>query len=784
MKMIWKRVGALLLAGAMCLSLSACGDKDGGNSGNKGNTQTRQPAQNNQDTTEQHMLLAETLEFGYTTTYQSLDIQMQSPKTFSVGDKLFLQGYYNDTADLSQSGDRLCELDPSTGAARLIPMPALVNEGRTSENIQTMAPCADGSGYWAVTSTFTYREPDEPVEAENSDLYAAKKFDLDGNLLREIDLSDVAGDWFSCQAIAQDGSGYVYIVTNDGALLCYDENGSRRADIPLEAYVQDLVTAGNGAVLAVADTTEGDVVITRLGDGAAAGVLHPEGITPSSPLTVYGGNDDTVLLSDRTMLYRMNVATGETVALLSWMDSDINSPDISGVAGSEDTLLVVLTNTSYKTGETTMELGTLQKTNVNDIPQKTVLSLGTVDLDDNLRAALVDFNRTNANYRINLVDYGVYNTDEDYTLGSKQMEMDIVSGNCPDLIDLSGVNAANLNSKGVLANLSELLNHDETLSETDLMDGPLRAFRKDGTLYGIPYAFGFETLYGSVELLGERKSWTPQEMLEVLEGLNEDVQVMDHATQSDFLVTILYNNLESFVDYGTASCSFTSDAFKNLLRASACLPAAIEEPDEPEDGPDVKLELQQGNILLRTESVYDTDAIRGFLKLFIPENGIVNIGYPVESGVGAVLNIQGGIGISDTCQEKDGAWAFIRSLLTDDFQTDQWQLPVTVSAFDKVMKELQEPEYYIDMDSGEKVFVDSIGYIGITEYRLGDITDADIQEFKDYINGITHISTNADSDLLNIVMEEAAAFFVGDKTEDEVADLIQNRVNIYLGETS
>lgn len=154
----------------------------------------------------------------------------------------------------------------------------------------------------------------------------------------------------------------------------------------------------------------------------------------------------------------------------------------------------------------------------------------------------------------------------------------------------------------------------------------------------------------------------------------------------------------------------------------------------------------------------------------------------MDSGVGAIMDIDGGIAISETCAEKNGAWAFVKSILTDDYQTDQWQLPVTVSAFEAVMKELQEPEY--DIMDGEKVYRDSVGFIGITEYKLDDITDAEIQEFKDYINSMTHISTNVDSDLLNIVLEEAAAFFAGDKTEDEVADLIQNRVSIYLGENS
>ena len=36
----------------------------------------------------------------------------------------------------------------------------------------------------------------------------------------------------------------------------------------------------------------------------------------------------------------------------------------------------------------------------------------------------------------------------------------------------------------------------------------------------------------------------------------------------------------------------------------------------------------------------------------------------------------------------------------------------------------------------------------------------------------------------DIIQEEAAAFFNGDKTAEETARIIQNRVEIYLGEQS
>ena len=41
---------------------------------------------------------------------------------------------------------------------------------------------------------------------------------------------------------------------------------------------------------------------------------------------------------------------------------------------------------------------------------------------------------------------------------------------------------------------------------------------------------------------------------------------------------------------------------------------------------------------------------------------------------------------------------------------------------------------------------------------------------------------NDSADIMTIVLEEAELYFAGEKTAEEVAELIQNRVTIYLDE--
>ena len=46
------------------------------------------------------------------------------------------------------------------------------------------------------------------------------------------------------------------------------------------------------------------------------------------------------------------------------------------------------------------------------------------------------------------------------------------------------------------------------------------------------------------------------------------------------------------------------------------------------------------------------------------------------------------------------------------------------------------------------------------------------------------VSYNGNSEVLKIINEEAAAYFSGQKSVDEVASIIQSRIKIYVSENS
>jgi ABC-type glycerol-3-phosphate transport system substrate-binding protein len=611
---------------------------------------------------------------------------------------------------------------------------------------------------------------------------------MSGNVLGELDLTEATGEleYFYPQYVVQNAAGDLYIAS-DESILCFGSDGTQKETVSMtNKWIQSMASTGDGTVVVdYYDSDSGDMAVCTVEDGTLSAPMELTDINETSGLTLYPGDGNTLLVSDGTYLYSVDAATGTATKLLSWLDSDINGSNLTGVVASgEDRVLVLMNQWNMNSGEQTYELGILTKTPAEELPVRTILTLGAVYLGDTLQNAVIDFNRKSDTYRITLVDYSSYNTADDYEAGYKQLDLDVVSGNCPDIISLSSGNVDKYISKGVLADLAAMIEQDDSISMDDLLSGPLQAYTKDGKLYGMPQSFSLNTLIASKTLVGDRTSWTMEEMGDVIDSLDEDASVMTYMTNENFLTQMTYMNLSEFVDYSTASCSFDSDEFRRLLAVSKKLPTEDElygDDDEVSVWTDEWQEIQNGNVLMTQDYVSYTQAVKELYDLYTAENGFVNIGFPTTSGNGAMLGVSGGMAISAKSQYQEGAWEFIKTMISDDLQTDGWGIPVTVAAFDEMMADTMEKPYYMDGD--EKVYYDDTSYIGDTEYTLDPLTKAQLDEFKDYINGAA-ISGNYDSDIMDIITEEAAAYYSGDKSAEEVTKLIQNRVTIYLGETS
>jgi multiple sugar transport system substrate-binding protein len=122
------------------------------------------------------------------------------------------------------------------------------------------------------------------------------------------------------------------------------------------------------------------------------------------------------------------------------------------------------------------------------------------------------------------------------------------------------------------------------------------------------------------------------------------------------------------------------------------------------------------------------------------------------------------LAISAQSEEKDGAWEFIRTSLSVENQIRTDFFPSVQAALEHMLELARGGELYY---YGSQII----------------ITQDDADKLFDLMNRITHVSGNDDV-IIDIIREEAAYFFAGDKTAEDVARIIQNRVQTYVGEQS
>ena len=133
-------------------------------------------------------------------------------------------------------------------------------------------------------------------------------------------------------------------------------------------------------------------------------------------------------------VYSYNLGDEAVKKLMDFIDSDINSSYLYDMnAVSEKEFYGAISDDT--TGEELLMKFT--KVDPKDVKDKEVLTLACNYLDWNVRKYVVEFNKTNPNYRVRIVDYSQYNTDEDYTIGVTKLNTDIVSGKMPDILLLS-----------------------------------------------------------------------------------------------------------------------------------------------------------------------------------------------------------------------------------------------------------------------------------------------------------------------------------------------------------
>ena len=663
----------------------------------------------------------------------------------------------------------------------------------SSTSIQTMAAGADGT-LWLYRQTSRYA--DDGTEGDSiSELI---QLDAHGTLLRTItpvsdEETDDTDSWryTYIDSILSDDKGYVYTYDYQ-TVNVYGPDGSfvfSKSGDELNGQICQLSASEVGMTTSSAD---GKMVFKQLDPETKD--WGKETPVSSRAWNILPGNDVyAYFFMDNGNIFGERRDNGEVEKVVDWIACDVDSNSINSdrFGFLSDGRIVAVTYEYSDNGPSRQQVLVLNRVDAAAVTTKTELTLACFGLDYNLRSQIVKFNKSNPDYRIVVKDYSEYATDGDYNAGLTKLNTELISGNVPDiLVNGTELPIGQYAAKGLLEDLWPYLDADPEYSRDKLMTQPLNAAQTDGKLYRLPIDFGVTTAVGLGKVVGEYTTWTLADVNDALSKLPEGATVFNkYYTQAEMLKYCIAMNAENFMNWQDGTCSFDSDEFRALLEFVKPFPAEYDWQSDAEEYESDYTRLKNGKQLLYPTSISDFDSI--YYMFATLDHDVRFIGFPREDGSsGNAFNASCTLSISTACRDKSGAWAFIRSTLSNDYQENIWNYPIVKSVFEAKAQEAMTQEYETDAD-GNQILDDDGNPIPISTGGMsyGDEPMIELyavtQEQYDAVLALIDSTTSFvdyDQNVLDIISDEAAGYFAGSKTVEEASKLIQSRVSLYIQE--
>ena len=635
----------------------------------------------------------------------------------------------------------------------------------------------------------------------------------------EIDRIDASGLEEKLGLSEQDGYIGDTVMDNDGNFYVYmevyDENTYKTKIVVLDKELNVLfeVSLGNswGQLILLGDgsvamssyiydqlTGEGGQVL-RIIDKKTKDWSKKEYPMPANLGNVYSGSGKYLFYYDNgDSLYGYDAKKEEGEKILSWSSADINRSTLAFFTILEDGRVAAMTRSWGENGMET-EIAILTEQDASVLADRTILTYATMYLDYEMREKIIDFNKSQTDYRIEIKDYSEFNTNDDYNAGLTKLNTEIIAGQVPDILNTDGLPIRQYGAKGLLEDLWPYIEGDEELGGREgLMENVLKAAEEDGRLYQIFSSFSIRTVAGATGVVGENMSWTLDDLQSALATMPEGCAIFGEGdTKANMLSNVMAMQMDNFVDWTTGECYFESDEFIALLEFCNSFPLEFDWQNfDYEDYEDDYTRIAAGKQLLTRDYLYDFQSIQTDKFMFGGE--ITFVGYPREDGgVGSSFMVDGGMAMSTTCKDKEGAWTFIRETVmpqsseeSDYFYFNGWGFPVNRQDFDRMAEEAMTPNYILD-ENGEPM-LDENGepmedWTSRRHWSDGTILDmySTSQEEYDQIMALYEaIDTiySYDESIYSIVLDVAQRYFNDDITVEMAADQIQSRVKIYVNE--
>ena len=639
-----------------------------------------------------------------------------------------------------------------------------------NEHATVLSGAAISDGAWILTMEWI---PDGEDFANGTSKYSLLFINNKGSILHE---SLVDALFFADTAIMGmkiDKEGSIYILTRNMNAECrvevFSDNQEHAGSITITEDVSRLFYT-NGAMYGyINDSSTVRLMEISKNINEKTEILRLD--IASAPLLL-GSNNTELLYISNNNIYGYSLENNETTKKLNLAKSTINSANITFIYQFDDQYYCALYDYINSS-----ELVILSPSTI----QKEVLTLAALVQPNVLTNIVSTFNKMNSEYFIEIIDYS--QEPLNFNASMTALELDIIAGNIPDLFYLWKMPVEEFESQGLFLDLLPFMESDSQVKRSDLIDSLYSLLESNGHLYRAVSNFNLASILGKKTDLGMKNGWSFYEMAEYIWNTStEPALAFGYFSSRELLFEALckYNMVE-FIDWENGTCNFNTELFKELLAFCQYFPRMSSMRYEWGDTPDLIAEQRQQ--LAIEEEIYSFLGMQIFSAMY--GDTITFIGFPGDSGNGSAFSPFTSFAISSQTEKPELAWEFIEFILSEQLQTELFGngmagFPTNKAAFDKLITRFETQTYTIEED-GDIWGEHTIAACGEVRLLLIPATKDETNELQSLLNGITTLYSDYPQ-IIEILNEEVQYYFHGDKTEQEVIDNIQGRVQIYMSE--
>lgn len=800
MNKIIKRAAAFAMAAAMLLPLAGCGKP-----------------KESEIASKEHVFTAEQIPLPKGIDYVNT-IKYANEKLYVIGDRSWMEGEGETAEYKNETKLMVLAIDGTVEKETVISSSDDQNreEGISSwRSIRNMDVGSDGN-LVSLDNVNSWNETDN----ENSEEYFIVKYDSEGNRISEVSLKKIqdaakeasGDDYFYINSFIPTDDGK-YLLLNRNKIFVADDSGALLNTIEYSAaddntYMYGLYKTGDGRIVTYVSISK--QVGNEWESNSKIVVIDTENNKFGDEFEFNSGSNNfmngtekyDLLINKESGLAGYDIETGKTETIIDWLKSGFDTTAMEGdstTALPDGRILCVTHNYeyhgggSYGWGGNDMIISVLSEVDPATLPDKKLIKLYSLWLDIGVKRQVLEFNKNNPEYEIELTCYG---DDLNWQDAITKMNNDMIAGNLPDILLIdSNLPVDSYIAKGLFANIYDFMETDPEINKEDFLPNLFEAYEVNGALYYTVPEFTISTMIGKTSDVGAEQGWTMDEFMAFAEK-NPDKSVFGddrYTTNTGMLSNFFSYNYDSFINRDTGECSLNSDSFIKMMEFCSRFPSETKDGDTAYDDAywdnywqEYETQWRTGKTLLSSEYIGRFQIIRELEEGKFGEP-VTFKGMPGSNGNGSTFNSSGTLlSITAKSANKDGAWKFVRYFLTDEYQDmyanrDSYSFPAKLSALEKKAEAAKEKPYWEDPDTGEKNYYDNTYWNGSESITIGVNTDEDNERMMNFIKSVT-ATNNYDVKIQDIITEESAPYFSGQKTAAQAAEIIQNRVANYIAE--